>query len=622
MIMKKLSTLFLTLGMAIVTTMSATAADFKLGYCHGNNEDAEAITVDVADEETSACIYIAPDLAKTMSGDVLNAVTFYVRNRINVTSCKAWVRETLDGPNVTESAVLGTTSISNNKWNNVALASPYTIGDKGFYIGVTWVQKKACKLVSYLPYPCPEAAWLQTPGKEWTNTEIPGTLCIEGRVSGDKRCGYDAHMVNVKLSKYFMLNQGYVNSNITVFNQGTKQIDGVTFEIGIEGLSPITITSDVEIPADNSVTVPVEIHAPIHSVIPGEYAVNYVKITKLGNSTDEYEGNNEIKNVGTFLVVDKGYKKRVLLEEFTGEKCPNCPPAANLLHQLLELPEYTDCVDAVCHHVGYGSDSFTLSSDEGLSFLYNLPDYGYTFAPAFAIDRVPVESTNSQTGAKYMAPAFFPSPTSLVTNLLDQQKDEIALAYVGIDFETPKEGDTKLNVTFTAERATEILSDNGRLTVYLVEDNVKAINQAGAGSGFIHQHVTRQANSTWGEPIVWDDDNKFTYTFEFSLQDKKGVKYKLEDLRVLAVVNEYNTMKYGTQTIPNCNEALVYNSNYRIVSTGYTPDPGSSGIENNIIDKKATIKAIYDLNGVQHNDFVDGINIVIMSDGTTHKILK
>lgn len=620
--MKKLSTLFLTLGLALTMTLSATAADFKLGYCHSDDEGAEAVTADATDEEASAAIYIAPDLAKTMSGDVLNAVTFYVRSRINVTSCKAWVRETLDGPNLTESATLGTTSISNNKWNNVALASPYTIGDKGFYIGITWVQKKACKLISYLPYPCPEAAWLQTPGKEWNNTDIPGTLCIEGRVSGDKRCGYDAHLVNVKLAKYFMLNQGYVNSNITVFNQGTKQIDGVTFEVGIEGLSPITLTSDAVIPADDRVTVPVEIHAPIHSVIPGEYTVNYVKITKLGNESDEYAGNNEIKNVGTFMVVDKGYKKRVLLEEFTGENCPNCPPAANLLHQLLEMPEYKDCVDAVCHHVGYGSDSFTLPSDEGLSFLYNLPDYGYTFAPAFAIDRVPVESTNSQTGAKYMAPAFFPSPTSLVTDLLDSQKENIALAFVGIDFETPKENDTKLNVTFTAERATEILNDNGRLTVYLVEDNVKAKNQAGAGTGFIHQHVTRQANSTWGEPIVWGDDNKFTYNFEFSLQDNKGVKYKLEDLRVLAIVNEYNIMKYGTQTIPNCNEALVHNSNYRMVATGYTPDPGLSGVDNNLIDKAATIKAIYDLNGVQHNDFVDGINIVIMSDGTTHKILK
>ena len=100
------------------------------------------------------------------------------------------------------------------------------------------------------------------------------------------------------------------------------------------------------------------------------------------------------------------------------------------------------------------------------------------------------------------------------------------------------------------------------------------------------------------------------------------MKYKLEDLRVLAIVNEYNTMKYGTQTIPNCNEALVHNSNYRMVATGYTPDPGESGIHDNLIDKTATIKAIYDLNGVQHNDFVDGINIVVMSDGTTHKIVK
>lgn len=610
--MRKLSTLFLTLGMTLTATLSATAADFKLGYCHSDNEGAEAITVSATNEETSAAIYIAPDLAKTMSGDVLNAVSFFVRNRVNVTSCQVWVRESLDGPNLSQSATLGTTSIANSKWNNVALGSPYTIGDKGFYIGVTWVQKKACKLISYLPHPCPEAAWLQTPGKEWNNTEIPGTLCIEGRVSGDKRCGYDAHLVNVSLAKYFMLNKGYINSNITVFNQGTNQIDGVTFEVGIEGLSPLTITSDAVIPADQSVVIPVRINAPIHGVIPGEYTVNYVKITKLGNSTDEYDGNNEIKNVGTFLVVEKGFPKRVLVEELTGEGCGYCPGAAQTLHDILAIPEYGDYVDAVCHHIYGEGDSFTIPADNGYYYLYNMPaTNGSYYCPAFAVDRVPVQTRG------ILAPTFG-DDGDLLKSLIEEQKNELALTFVGIDFEIPKEGDTKLNVTFTAERAAEILNNNGRLTVYLVEDNVKSVSQNGAGSSFRHQHVTRQANSSWGEPIEWNNDNKFTYNFDFDLKST----YKLNDLRVVAFVSEYNTIKWNTNTIINCNEALVHNSNYRMVATGYTPDPGLSGVDNNLIDKAATIKAIYDLNGVQHNDFVDGINIVIMSDGTTHKILK
>ena len=81
-------------------------------------------------------------------------------------------------------------------------------------------------------------------------------------------------------------------------------------------------------------------------------------------------------------------------------------------------------------------------------------------------------------------------------------------------------------------------------------------------------------------------------------------------------------MNWNGREIIKCLDMPVHNSNYRMVATGYTPDPGLSGVDNNLIDETATIKAIYDLNGVQHNDFVDGINIVIMSDGSTHKIVK
>ncbi|MGM9689210.1 MAG: hypothetical protein ACI3YD_09175 [Alloprevotella sp.] len=48
----------------------------------------------------------------------------------------------------------------------------------------------------------------------------------------------------------------------------------------------------------------------------------------------------------------------------------------------------------------------------------------------------------------------------------------------------------------------------------------------------------------------------------------------------------------------------------------------SAGIENNATCHPATIEAIYDLSGKRLDGMKPGLNIVRMSDGTTHKIFR
>ena len=79
--MNKLSTLFLSLGMAMATSFGASADDFTLGYAHGDNTNATALEYSDNGATASAAIHISADFAKTMSGDKLNAVSFYVQSR-------------------------------------------------------------------------------------------------------------------------------------------------------------------------------------------------------------------------------------------------------------------------------------------------------------------------------------------------------------------------------------------------------------------------------------------------------------------------------------------------------------------------------------------------------------
>ena len=75
-----------------------------------------------------------------------------------------------------------------------------------------------------------------------------------------------------------------------------------------------------------------------------------------------------------------------------------------------------------------------------------------------------------------------------------------------------------------------------RISVVLYEDNIKARSQASGGDDYVHQHVSRCVNSTWGDVIEWDGD-AYTYTCDLTLRED----YVRGNLGVVAYVWDYDT---------------------------------------------------------------------------------
>lgn len=597
--MKKFSSLLMLLLALVMSTGMAKAADFNIGYTYGDAEGSSILESEGENVSNSVAVYITPEYAKTLKGDLLNGVNFYLYSRSNISFVTVWVRSDLKGSNL---AYANQSTISNLKakaWNQMKFDKPYTIGEEGFYIGVSWTQKKKARVATYQNYDIPNAAWCQLNNGEWNNTEVSGAFCVEGMVSGDAQLKNDVALLKVSLDKYFLIANKVYNINTLVHNAGSSNITSLDYEMDIEGLGAVKATAKTNVKANSSAEVPVVFELPIKNAGTPVYKVNSVKITAVNGAPDEFDGNNAIKNPGEILVAERGFKKRVLIEEFTTEKCPNCPPVANLLHQILTLDEYKDNVDAICHHSGYYTDKFTLPADNAYCWFYN--DGGATYAPAFMIDRLPMEGEPG--------PVFFPSPTSLVLNTLDQQLAEVAFARVLVDFEPIPETENKLEVTVTAERATEILNETGIVTIYLVEDNIPTTGQAGASGNYMQQHVTRALNATWGVPVVWEN-NKFVTNYTFTLKPE----WVRKNMRVTAMISNYNKS--------NPNDCQIYNVTYRTLD-GYSPTGGDSGVQDITTGVQAPeVVGIYDTMGNRHNDYVKGINIVVMSDGTSRKVMK
>lgn len=289
-------------------------------------------------------------------------------------------------------------------------------------------------------------------------------------------------------------------------------------------------------------------------------------------------------------VSENGFTRTVLLEEFTTEKCRNCPPAAEKLHNILENPDYEGRLIAVCHHAGFETDWLTLPTDEDYLWLYN--SNGSVFAPAMMIDRTP--TLEEKTAVFGMT---IPTEEDIMSEI---DKRLTVPSTVSINASVSIDDDDLLTVDITGERTPE---ENGKpmVTVYLVENNIPAVFQSGAGEDYIHQHVTRALNKTWGEQIKWNGDS-YTYQCTFELDET----WKRDDMEVVAIVNRDIPSNVLACEVINATSVSLRPSEVR-----------------NIAEEGRTAAAYYDMQGTRLKERpARGLYITVYSDGSSEKSIR
>ena len=274
-----------------------------------------------------------------------------------------------------------------------------------------------------------------------------------------------------------------------------------------------------------------------------------------------------------------------VIEEFTTERCPNCPAAAEKLHNILRDPRYSDNVVAVCHHSGFHTDWLTIPSDVEYQWFYNAG--GGTYAPAMMVDRAAVDGEGS---------AVFSVPTqSVIEARLDNR---LALPTpLSVNVTVTENPDKTASVRVWGERVAEVPEDL-MVTVYIVENDVKARSQAGSGDGYMHQHVNRAVNATWGEPLVWNGDS-YSYEYTARLNDE----WNRSNMEAVAMVGRYEADNALGCVVENAGSASF----------------SASGIAGSTSDSR-TVTALYDARGMLLPEPpAEGFYIVVYSDGTCEK---
>jgi thiol-disulfide isomerase/thioredoxin len=223
--------------------------------------------------------------------------------------------------------------------------------------------------------------------------------------------------------------------------------------------------------------------------------------------------------------------KKVLLEDYTGQRCVNCPAAHEIAHQLQEAYGEENLI-IVAAHTGFFADPV------GEPFDYDFrTDAGNAYASYFNVQTYPtgmVDRVNS--GGNYLI-----DKDGWGTQVAAQFEET---PIVNIDIQPEVSGNQvsgKINLFFL-----ESLSAQANIQIWITEDSIVSpqVIPGGVDDEYVHMHVLRGSlNGDWGNALpaaTYNADDEISIdipTYNF------GNDWETEHLSIVAFVYDEATKK-------------------------------------------------------------------------------
>jgi hypothetical protein len=211
-------------------------------------------------------------------------------------------------------------------------------------------------------------------------------------------------------------------------------------------------------------------------------------------------------------------QRHVLVEDFTGQNCVNCPDATDLISQMQRKYGHNTVVAVAIHSGPLGVKP---SKDpEGLA-----TDLGDTYYNYWQIEMQPYGVIDRSDG---------PLSTDWWTAKINWDlSDEQPAPTVNIWVDALLSADNRADVVVTLA-AHELTT--GKMQLWVVEDSITAFQKMPDGNtnrNYTHNHVLRDAvNGTWGDEVTVTQGELKTFSYHFTPQ----AAWKPEHLAVVAFV--------------------------------------------------------------------------------------
>lgn len=213
--------------------------------------------------------------------------------------------------------------------------------------------------------------------------------------------------------------------------------------------------------------------------------------------------------------------RAILIEDFTGQRCINCPTGTEIINSIVETYGEDNVIAVGIHSgpLGFAGNSKTvgLMTDTGNEYYTRWDKENKMGQPWVIFNR------------KTSPDSHYNNWAAMVGTIISEKANlsvKIANAY---DAAT-----RTLTTTVGADGVNGTV--NGKLQVWIVEDGVPALQMMPDGSAnkeYIHNHVFRAAvNGTWGEDVTVKEGETTTKQYQYKLPET----WNADNIAVVAFV--------------------------------------------------------------------------------------
>lgn len=557
--MKNISKYWLLLS--LLACVSIAEAQTFLGYSNGTVARKAGVRFGTGDIQGMAIRIPKEKSIKLQGKEIVGVQSAFGTSQIK--NLKVFISKNLNEKPLYEEVVSGPTT----SWKEFPLSTPYIVDGEEFFVGYIFEVASTYKPLLFDGSSDfgGQYFWAYNDG-EWIDVSNKGYGAANIRVNVEDAPRFVDLMIKPISADGFYKEGNAYDFEGQIFNFGTETIQSFDISCQIGNGIPTVYSIDqvnVECGSSYHFTLP-EYVAEESGKLPFKVEVNNLN----NNHSLDIDVKDNVSNQMTY-VYPSWVEKKVLIENFTGQSCGNCPSG----HQSIDhaIASFDDAFVHVSHHSGYTPDAFTTVHDVNYTWLYNSSSL---YAPACMFNRMPFEDGLTSV-------VFIPMETKNLDAAI--KKSLNVPPYVGITLSNSFDKSSMQGV-LSVDVHTFVHPSNSphRLNIFLTQDNIVAY-QSNGGADYIHQHVFRDAlTGTWGEPIQLVEGETITQTFSYKIPETIESTYYSEigenPVFIPTEIDNMNWVVFVSEVSDSPLECKVFNTVSQKVSENLNLSIGDDGL--------------------------------------------
>lgn len=579
---------------AMLGACLTTQAQTSISYSTGNMGRSTVFRCGATPLQGLA-IKLSHDKLQTLKGQTIGSleIAFGSRNTTNK-QATVFMTNNLNGEDILDQDV---TIAAANKWQTIQLDAPYTItGDEEeLYIGYmaeipttySMLQSDFASDTRDCTYAWKDNQWVDIYGMGFGNANIRAIV-------NDKIAFTDVILKEIDINALYHKAGEEYNYSCELFNFGTETINSLQITMQVGDTERKIDYNDINIPQAG--TFKIELPT-LNSDQTGDMDVR-VELSSINGKTEMVTDRTDDRFGASAFFYPAEMERSILVEEFTGMACVNCPNGKKGLESAIEMSQLP-CVE-IMHHSGYNADILSTDADWDYTMYYGSAS---TYAPACMINRL-VNPTAGNVPVMNIGDAL----SSL--RLAATRQPYVSLSLTSQYDETSKEATVEFNVLNHKELPGATL-----LNVYLIQDSIIGY-QSGGGNDYVHNGVLRKVltGNNWG--LLLDENlergSKQNWSTTFTLPesiysdfwtpsllnqagysaDQVTIPTIAEHMRIVAFVANYDADNINNNMVYNCIEVPLINGSYTQAGMN-----SGTALETITDYTQTASQHIYDLNG-------------------------